>query len=71
MNADMSLNLATALLFGAFLITIASTVIPVYGYYRKRWKGAALGCLLQPVACFIVFMLFAGGIVVEGYSHRF
>ena len=37
------------------LIVIAlSTAIPMYGYYRRRWKGAAIGCLMQPVACVVV-----------------
>ena len=37
-------------IFGALVIAI-STVIPVYGYFRRRWKGLAIGCLVQPVAC--------------------
>lgn len=37
------------------LIVIAlSTAIPMYGYYRRRWKGAAIGCLIEPIACLVV-----------------
>jgi len=36
--------------FGAIVIAI-STVIPLYGYFRRRWKGLAIGCLVQPVVC--------------------
>ena len=44
------------------LIVIAlSTAIPMYGYYRKGWKGVARGCLMQPVACVVVI-----GVVVLG-----
>jgi hypothetical protein len=42
---------------GALLIFIISTAIPVYGHHRKQWKGLALGCLLQPVACAIGILL--------------
>ena len=40
-------------IFGALVIAI-STVIPVYGYFRRRWKGLAIGCLVQPVACAVL-----------------
>lgn len=37
------------------LIVIAlSTAIPMYGYYRRRWKGAAIGCLMEPIVCLVV-----------------
>ena len=42
-------------LFGFGLIVIAiSSVIPVLGYFRRRWKGLAIGCLMQPVVCSVV-----------------
>ncbi len=47
-------------LFAIFVILVIislSTGIPVYGFIRKRWKGACLGCLLQPVICFALSML--------------
>ena len=37
-------------IFGVLVIAI-STFIPVYGYLRRRWKGLAIGCLVQPVVC--------------------
>ena len=40
-------------IFGALVIAI-STVIPVYGYFRRRWKGLAIGCLVQPVVCAVL-----------------
>lgn len=42
-------------LFG-FIAILGSIAIPVYGYYRKRWKGVAIGCLLQPVICAIAII---------------
>jgi hypothetical protein len=39
--------------FGLFVIVI-STIIPVFGYFRKRWKGFAIGLLLLPVVCAVV-----------------
>jgi hypothetical protein len=59
MNEDVSVNQVLALLFGGFLFILASILIPVYGYHRKRLKGLALGCLLQPVACAIAITLIA------------
>ena len=56
------------LIFG-LLVTAASILIPIYGYMRKRWKGLALGCLIQPIACAVIFCLVFGGIVAfEIYS---
>lgn len=56
-------------MFGFGLIVIAiSTVIPVYGYFRKRWKGLAIGCLLQPVVCAVV--IGAVGVAVF-YYHKY
>ena len=50
------------LIFG-LLVTAASILIPIYGYMRKRWKGLALGCLIQPIACAVILCLVFGGIV--------
>ena len=56
------------LIFG-LLVTAASILIPIYGYMRKRWKGLALGCLIQPIACAVILGLVFGGIVAfEIYS---
>ena len=40
-------------IFGVLVIAI-STFIPVYGYLRRRWKGLAIGCLVQPVVCAVL-----------------
>ena len=50
------------IVFGALVIAI-STVIPVYGYFRRRLKGLAIGCLVQPVVCAVLIgAAIAGGI---------
>lgn len=50
------------------LIVIAlSTAIPMYGYIRKRWKGVAIGCLIQPVACAVVVGVVSLGVFLYKY----
>lgn len=47
-------------IFAVFVIAVIislSTGIPVYGFLRKRWKGACLGCLLQPIVCIALSIL--------------
>lgn len=39
--------------FGVYVI-VMSTAIPVYGYFRRRWKGVAIGCLMQLVVCAVI-----------------
>ena len=39
--------------FIILLVIIASVVIPYYKFKKKRWKGLAMGCLIQPFACAI------------------
>lgn len=48
------------------LILVATIMIPMFGYKRKRWKGLALGCLLQPVVFLILASIFIGSVV--GYE---
>ena len=56
-------------LFGFGLIVIAiSTVIPVYGYFRRRWKGLAIGCLMQPVVCAVIIGAVGGTVF---YYHKY
>lgn len=43
---------------------IASVFIPYYGFIRKRWKGLALGCLLQPFIFALALLLVVGVIFV-------
>ena len=51
-----------------FVIVVGSFTIPVFGYHLKRWKGAALGCLLQPVIG-VLFLFFLGWGMTE-YNDR-
>ena len=48
----------------SLLVIAISTAIPMYGYYRRRWKGVAIGCLMQPVVCLVVFGVVAAGIFI-------
>ena len=45
------------------IVIMASIGIPIYAYSRKRWKGLAIGCLLQPIACAVVICLIVLGII--------
>ena len=45
------------------IVIMASVGIPIYAYSRKRWKGLAIGCLLQPIACAVVICLIVLGII--------
>lgn len=60
-DGDVSM-VSFSLIFG-LLVLMASIMIPFYGYMRKRWKGLALGCLIQPIACIVVFGVVFGGII--------
>ena len=53
------------IVFGALVIAI-STVIPVYGYFRRRLKGLAIGCLVQPVVCAVLI----GAAIAGAYFFR-
>ena len=46
------------------LVIAISTCIPMYGYCRRRWKGAAIGCLMQPVVCLVVIGVVTGGVLL-------
>ena len=48
------------LLVATFLV--ASIAIPCYGLYRKRLKGLALGCLIQPFVFGLFCILLAIGV---------
>ncbi len=43
-------------------LVAASCFIPIYGFLRKRWKGLAIGCLLQPIICAVVCALIVLGV---------
>jgi hypothetical protein len=71
MVIDFDTSAVMFLILVGFLIIIASIMIPVYGFHRKRWKGMAWGCLLQPVACAIVItVLFSCVIAYEIITLR-
>ena len=55
------------LCFGVMVIVI-STVIPVFGYFRKRWKGLAIGLLLLPVVCAVIIGAVGLGVY---YYHEY
>ena len=55
------------LCFGVMVIVI-STVIPVLGFFRKRWKGLAIGLLLLPVVCAVVIGVVGLGVY---YYHEY
>jgi len=63
MLIDGAVNIVSFILIFGFMVTAASILIPMYGYTRKRWKGLALGCLIQPLACAVVIGLVIGSIV--------
>ena len=63
MLIDGSVTMVSFCLIFAFLVFAASILIPMTGYIRKRWKGLAIGCLIQPVACLVVCCLVFSGIV--------
>ncbi len=69
MLIERSLSEALVLLFLVALIIALSIAIPFYAYNRKRWKGFALGCILQPIVCVIaICLLFAGSMAYEVVS---
>lgn len=68
MISDIALTVAMLAIVFTSLVFMASIAIPVYGYSRKRWKGLALGCLIQPIVCFIVLNI-VFGIYVAYKAH--
>ena len=46
----------------SFAVVIASIAIPIKGYLRRRWKGVAIGCLMQPVVCLVLI-----GVVIASF----
>jgi len=47
----------------SLLVIALSTAIPLYGFSRRRWKGAAIGCLLQPVVCVVVIGVVSAAVI--------
>ena len=63
MLIDGSVTMVSFCLIFALLVFAASIFIPISGYIRKRWKGLAIGCLIQPIVFVVVCCLVFGGIV--------
>ena len=69
MLIDGAVSMVSFVVIFGLLVTVASIVIPMYGFNRKRWKGLAIGCLIQPIACLVVIGIVFGSIVLyEVYS---
>ena len=66
-NSNYPMWIALITLF----ILVASVAVPYYGYKKKRWKGLTIGCLLQPVVCFVVLIAIILGIYsYEYFRHK-
>ena len=50
-------TITVTILFILVFFGIASVFIPFYGFIRKRWKGLAIGCLIQPIICVLICVL--------------
>jgi hypothetical protein len=68
MFEDRYVTAVLAVFLITILVIMASVAIPVIGYQRKRWKGVAIGCILQPVVCGIFFLVLLGGVVIYRYN---
>ncbi len=44
------------------VLYVLALYIPFYLFTRKRWKGLAIGCLIQPVVCLIASFFVVGGV---------
>lgn len=52
-------------------LIIATNLIPFYGFSRKRWKGLAIGCLVQPfIAAIISLIVICGVYFYQKYEFR-
>lgn len=47
-------------------LLVVSAFIPFYGFFAKRWKGLAIGCIVQPVICVLLVMLAIWGATSYG-----
>lgn len=62
MIIEYEYKLLIALILIILFILISSVAIPIFGYNRKRYKGLAIGCLVQPVVVVILIILTVIGI---------
>ena len=65
---DQGFGVYITIVFIMVVLLIASIFIPFYGFVRKRWKGLAIGCLLQPIFCALVALAF--GFCISIYGNR-
>ena len=50
---------------------VASISIPFYGFFRKRWKGLLIGCVVQPIVCCLACVMVVYGILFyQSYDQR-
>ena len=64
---EQNFNTYVFVLVVLMVFLVASLSIPFYGFFRKRWKGLIVGCLVQPVICVLAIMLVSFGI---SYNYR-
>ena len=43
------------------VLAVVSIIIPLASFFMKKWKGLALGCILQPMFCIVV-----SGLIILG-----
>lgn len=51
------------------VLLVATVSFPFFGYIQKRWKGAAIGCALMPIACVILSTITVVGIAAYQRIH--
>ena len=62
MFGEGTISIIAFLLIFSLVVVLASIAIPVKGYLRRRWKGVAIGCLMQPVVCLVLI-----GVVIASF----
>ena len=50
-------TISVTILFILVFFLFASVFIPYYGFIWKRWKGLAIGCLVQPIICVLISVM--------------
>ena len=64
MFGEGAISTIAFLLIFSFAVVLASVAIPIKGYLRRRWKGVAIGCLMQPVVCLVVIGVVTAGFII-------
>ena len=60
---EQIVSFTVMVLIAIVVIATASICIPCYGFIRRRWKGLAIGCLMQPIVCLAACVLALLGII--------